>query len=67
MVTFGHWQSRQMPTATMRRDLEIAARGFEAVRRELTTLMERDLARLDADLEASGAPHTPGRRIPSPR
>jgi hypothetical protein len=67
LVSYGHWQSRQMPTATMRRDLEIAARGFEAVRRELTTLMERDLARLDADLEAAGAPYTPGRRIPPDR
>jgi len=67
MVTYGHWQSRQMPTTTMRRDLEIAARGFESVRRELTTLMERDLARLDADLEAAGAPYTPGRRIPPGR
>ncbi len=56
-----------MPTATMRRDLEIAARGFEAIRRELTTLMERDLGRLDADLEAAGAPYTPGRRIPPDR
>ena len=67
LVTYGHWQTRQMPTATMRRDLEIAARDFEVIRRQLTTLMERDLVRLDADLEAAGAPYTPGRRIPPDR
>lgn len=61
-VMGGHWQTRQTPTATMRRDIEIATAAFEALARELNTLLEGDLARLETDLQAAGAPWTPGRR-----
>jgi hypothetical protein len=61
-VIYGHWQTRQMPTATMRRDLEIAGAAYGALTRDLSTLLERDLARLETDLAAAGAPWTPGRR-----
>jgi len=30
-VIAGHWQTRQMPTATQRRDLEIATAGLQAL------------------------------------
>ncbi len=62
MVIGGHWQTRQMPTGTMRRDIEIAAAAFAALQGELTALLEGDLARLEADLQAAGAPWTPGQR-----
>jgi hypothetical protein len=62
MVVFGHWESRQMPTATMRRDLDLAKSALEILSRELSALAEGDLARLGADLSAAGAPWTPGRR-----
>jgi len=62
MVVYGHWKSRQMPTATMRRDLDIAAAALEALTRELSALRAGDLSRLEADLAAAGAPWTPGRR-----
>ncbi len=62
LVMAGHWQTRQTPTATMRRDVEIATAAFLALTGELTTLIAGDLARLEADLEAAGAPWTPGRR-----
>jgi len=60
-VMNGHWETRQTPTATQRRDLEIATAAFETLARDLKALVEGDLARLKADLEAAGAPWTPGR------
>ncbi len=59
-----HWNTRQMPTATHRRNLEIADAEFGALRRDLSRLIETDLAGLESDLEAAGAPWTPGRRLP---
>jgi hypothetical protein len=53
-----------MPTATQRRNLEIARDDFSVLRGELTAFIETDLTRLESDLEAAGAPWTPGRRIP---
>ena len=63
-VIGGHWDTRQMPTATHRRNLEIASDDFAVLRGELTAFIETDLAQLESDLEAAGAPWTPGRRIP---
>lgn len=60
-VIGGHWETRQMPTATHRRDIEIAGSALEALTRDLKALIEGDLARLKTDLEAAGAPWTPGR------
>ena len=62
MVVYGHWETRQMPTATMRRDLDLAGAGLETVMRELAALRDGDLTRLEADLASAGAPWTPGRR-----
>ncbi len=61
-VIGGHWETRQMPTSTMRRDLGLATAALEALTRDLTALLEGGLARLEADLAAAGAPWTPGRR-----
>ena len=63
-VVGGHWETRQPPTATQRRDLEIAGQDFTALRQELTTVIDTDLARLESALEAAGAPWIPGMRIP---
>jgi len=60
-VMSGHGETRQTPTATQRRDVEIATAAFEALTRDLKALVEGDLARLKADLEAAGVPWTPGR------
>lgn len=62
-VMAGHWETRQMPTATQRRDIEIASSAFETLVRALNALIEGAVARLEADLEAAGAPWTPGRRL----
>lgn len=60
-VMGGHWETRQTPTATQRRDIEIATGAIEALTRDLKALIEGDLAPLKANFEAAGAPWTPGR------
>ncbi len=58
------WTSREItspPTATMRKNLDIAARQFGPLLQDLTTLVATDLAGLETELEAAHAPHTPGR------
>jgi hypothetical protein len=39
----------------------VAAQDFERVLANLRTLVEVDLARLEKEMEAAGAPWTPGR------
>ncbi|MBE0594773.1 MAG: glycosyl hydrolase, partial [Gemmatimonadales bacterium] len=63
-VIGGHWETRQTPTATQRRNIEVAGEDFAALRRELTALIDTDLAQLESALEAAGAPWIPGMRIP---
>ncbi|KAA3640325.1 MAG: glycosyl hydrolase [Bacteroidetes bacterium] len=61
-VIYGHWNTRQMPTETQQRNIEIAAKEFAGFRKELTDYLER-LSRFEADMEAAGAPWTPGRKF----
>jgi len=63
-VVDGHWSTRQAPTTTHVESLAIARSAFGPLNDELRTLIEQDLARLEADLEAAGAPWTPGRQLP---
>ncbi len=63
-VAGGHWGTRQPPTATQRESFEIAQGGFMRVSMALRALVDEALAELEADLEAAGAPWTPGRRVP---
>ena len=63
-AAWGHWGTRQMPTETMRVDLEIAAGDFALFRQELSAILDSGLPALESALEAAGAPWTPGRRIP---
>lgn len=60
---YGHWDTRQTPTGTARRSLELGREGFTALSAELRTLLDTDLVRLEEALEAAGAPWTPGRRV----
>jgi len=62
-AVYGPWDTRQTPTVTARRSLELGRAGFAVLAEELRTLLEGDLARLEQDLEAAGAPWTPGRRV----
>jgi hypothetical protein len=60
-VVYGNWTVTSAPTTTHRRGFEIAAEGLAAWLPKLTTLIETDLVALEADLDAAGAPWTPGR------
>jgi hypothetical protein len=55
------WETRQMPTATQRRGVEIAGVALDGVVRALDALEAGELAKLRAALTAAGAPWTPRR------
>ncbi|MCU0647836.1 MAG: hypothetical protein MUF00_07555 [Gemmatimonadaceae bacterium] len=55
------WSSRQPPTATQRDGVAWASTELVAVVRDVRALRSGALARLEAALEAAGAPYTPGR------
>jgi hypothetical protein len=63
-VAGGHWDTRQAPTATQQQSLEVAQTEFAEVSVELKKVLETDLPGLEAELEAAGAPWTPGRKLP---
>ncbi len=63
-VVGGHWDTRQTPTATHRRNLEIARTDFTDFRADLGVVLDTTLPQLEVALEAAGAPWTPGRRLP---
>jgi photosystem II stability/assembly factor-like uncharacterized protein len=60
-IVEAHWEATAAPTRTLQDNYAIAAADFAPVLAQLRQLIERDLAQLDADLEAAGAPWTPGR------
>jgi hypothetical protein len=51
-------------TETAKRDYEIAAGAFEKLLKEMRILIDQDVKKLGDELEAAGAPWTPGRRLP---
>lgn len=51
-----HWGTRQMPTATQKRNIQIASGQLVQLRADLSNLLEESLAALEAELEAAGAP-----------
>jgi hypothetical protein len=53
--------STARPTQTQQNQYTAAAQDFEGVLVQLRQLIEVDLARLEKQLEAAGAPWTPGR------
>lgn len=61
-VASGHWETRQMPTATFKSNLAIATRDFPAFSQDLKTYFIA-LEKFEADLDAAGAPFTPGRKF----
>ena len=62
-VVGGHWSTRQNPTGTQRRNIEIAQQDLGAVEADLAGLIGGRLVQLEEALAAAGAPWTPGRRI----
>jgi photosystem II stability/assembly factor-like uncharacterized protein len=60
-IVGGQRLSTAKPTQTHRDAYRIAAEEFAAELGKLRTLVESDLPKLEKQLEAIGAPHTPGR------
>ncbi len=60
-IIWGQWNSTSPPTQTHLDAYDIASAAFAEVLASLTSLIEDDLAGLEADAEAAGAPWTPGR------
>ena len=63
-VIGGHWNTRLGPTQTHRESLAIAAEQLDQVQQALRTLIESELVDVEQQLEAAGAPWTPGRKLP---
>jgi photosystem II stability/assembly factor-like uncharacterized protein len=63
-VVGSQWNSTSAPTQTQRDAYRYAGTEFAGVLADLRELIEKDLAKLEARLEAVGAPWTPG-RIPT--
>ena len=60
-IVSGHWTSTSAPTGTQRDSYQAAAGAFAGNLAGLRQLIDGDLRQLEADLEAAGAPWTPGR------
>jgi hypothetical protein len=56
-----HYSSIAAPTATARRQIELAGAELERLLADLRPRVEAELPRLEAAAEAAGAPWTPGR------
>lgn len=63
-VVRGHWSTDMAPTSSHRRSYEIAELEFEAALKVLKPMVNKDIPRLNKDLEKAGAAWTPGRPIP---
>jgi len=63
-IVYGFWGTTSAPTSTHRQNYEIAAAEFDDVVVGLRQLIDKDLPALEAELEAAGAPWTPGRGVP---
>lgn len=64
-VQSGHWGTRQEPTATQRRSLEIARSEYRELRGELSSLADT-VRTLRTELDEAGAPWSPGSLLPPP-
>lgn len=64
-AVFGAMGSREGPTGTHRRQLEIAIEQYEAIESDLRKIVEKDVVRIRRKLDAAGAKWTKGRKIPS--
>ncbi len=60
-LVYGGWNSTGAPTGTQRDAYCYAAQEFAPVLGDLRTLVETDLRGLENEMEAAGAPWTPGR------
>lgn len=60
-LVYSHWGSTSAPTNTMIRDYQIILDVFTPLYDQLKKLNKTEIPAIEAQLEALGAPHTPGR------
>jgi len=63
-VVRGHWSTDMAPTTSHKRSYEIAESEFTEALELLKPMVNRDIPRLNKQLEKAGARWTPGRPIP---
>ena len=61
-VAYGHWETRQMPTETHKKNISIAETDFKRFKTDVNAYLD-ELMRYEAKLEAAGAPYTPSRKL----
>lgn len=61
-VAGAHWNTRQNPTESFVKNIEIAEKGFDVFKQDLKLFLN-DLAEFEAAMEQAGSPWTPGRKI----
>lgn len=61
-VAYGHWETRQSPTETQKRNIQIAITDFEKLKVDMKNYAN-ELKTFEAALELAGAPYTPGRKL----
>lgn len=61
-VIYGHWDTTESPTATQKRNIEIAQTEFEQYLQEASFFFNK-LAEFELKLEEVGAPYTPNRKM----
>ena len=66
VVVSGTAQATYGPTASHRVSLGIAREEFDAIRTELSQLIDEELPVLELRLDSAGVPWTPGRGVPRP-
>ncbi|WP_373523842.1 WD40/YVTN/BNR-like repeat-containing protein [Aquiflexum sp.] len=59
-VTYGHWSTTEPPTATHKRNIEIAQSAFEQYLKDASAFYN-ELAEFELKLEKAEAPYTPNR------
>ncbi|MHC5025481.1 MAG: VPS10 domain-containing protein [Planctomycetota bacterium] len=64
---FGTMRQSYGPTTTHRRQLEIARAEYAEIAGEIKNVLDNDVPALKEQLDAAGAPWTPGRAIPAVR
>jgi len=61
-VIYGHWNTTEPPTATYRRNIEIAESEFDQYLKE-ASVFYNELSDFELKLEKAGAPYTPNRKM----
>jgi len=59
-VVYGLWETSSAPTETMKQSIQVAEYQFDDLYAKIKSIGETDIVALQKQLEAAGAPYTPG-------